>query len=433
MRQMVFTVVGLVAVGCVLADEKPTVAWSSSGGSSPRYSLWEGGLWSSAALASSVGAVPQWVVARECPTRSELAVVTLDSQKDVNVVRFDGATWSAAEELCTDTDGNSTRCYDAAYEQASGRLLVAYWSKSHRKVAFRTSSGGAFSEEGTIAFPLSARVRTLKLVPKPSSDEIVMLVVGDDSRLCAAVWNGASWNSPANLESKVQTTECECFSFCFESASGDGLIVYAEKNKNAPRYRTLVSGSWSEELSLPSVGGRPCWIRLAPEPGSDRVVFACLDRSSDVNTCIWNGSAWASAVEHEKSAESRDRRGLDVCFDSTGAVCLLAYTQKGKSSIRYRTLTGSTWSSEGIGPTAGNRLGIVQIVAEQGSNRLHVVCSDTSARLHLMSWNGLTLTHHATPESALGGGVKRESFMLAAPCDATTRKRVVRWRHVAPE
>ena len=110
------------------ADSVPMVVFSKSGDTKPYFSEWRGGTWTpaSGAAMTSVGATPDWVVVRNCPTRYETACATLDSSKRVNVMFHNGTSWTSPTQICANVGAGYQRSVSMAYESVSGNLLIAY-------------------------------------------------------------------------------------------------------------------------------------------------------------------------------------------------------------------------------------------------------------------------------------------------------------------
>jgi hypothetical protein len=434
MRMLTTTLVALVAAGpsgTAAGDLQPTICWGKKGSANPRMSVWNGTTWPSATNLPSVGTEPEWVVLKACPVRDELTIATLDKDKDVNVCIWNGTSWGSVTQVCSDSGQDDARSVDVAYT-ASGTAMVAYWTQGSKRIGYRTHSGGSWSAEQTRTLPSDVKLRFLMLCPHPSSEEIVLLAINDDKELYATTWSGSAFGSVTTIETDMNSDKQEDAAMAFETASGHGVLVYAQKDVATPRYRTYIDGAWSSELSAPSVDDEVRWIRLAADPASDRIVMGTLDKEKDLNACIWSGTAWGSVVELENDTENSDRRGFDVAFPSSGS-CLIAYAQKNEQRFQYRSLTGSTWSSEQQGPNLGSKIHVIQLIPD-ASGSVYVSCSEAGDELSVLKWNGSTMELQAVIETALGGSDKTERFMLATSLTGSggEKPRIVRWYHSSP-
>src|SRR5262245_24296798 len=79
------------------------VIFARSGSNYPRASTWNGSSWSSSSSIVDVGSPAYWVIARNCPTRNETVMGTLDTSSDVNIVFHNGSSWGSANQVCSNT------------------------------------------------------------------------------------------------------------------------------------------------------------------------------------------------------------------------------------------------------------------------------------------------------------------------------------------
>ncbi len=408
-------------------DEGSGCGWSS---------IWSGSAWADTRALPDVDAQVSWMVLRACPTRSENALLTLDHDKDVNVAFFTAGAWGSPTQVCADTAQHSERSIDAAYEQASGDALIAYWNNTPDKVGYRTWNGTTLSSEGTLALPSGTKLRYLRLFPKPASDTILLIALNDNSDLYAAAWSGGAWGPVSTLETSASTDGRECFSLAFESLSGQALLVYGEDDQNTPRYRTWDGSAWSEESSLPSVGAEPKWVRLAADPTSDRILFASLDSSKDLNANSWNGSAWGSNQELETDTGGDAERRFDLAFEGAGSTALIVYAEKDDDRLQYRTWSGTAWSGEQNGPDLRDQPRCIALTPGVGAGEVWILAADNQDDLVAARWAGGSMSAGVEISSNTHGESGTEPFMLApsgAGSAGTASRRVIHWAEVKPQ
>ncbi|MBX3396476.1 MAG: VCBS repeat-containing protein [Phycisphaerae bacterium] len=402
-------------------DLTPVVAtFSRKSATSPRYSTLSGSNWSSSAAMPSVGREPAWVVARNCPTRNEIAFGSLDYDEDVNLLFFNGSTWSSPIEVCSNTGQFAKRAFDLAYEQASGDLLAAYWAEDagKKKVGYRTYSGASVSSESFLTLPESNQVWFISLTPQPDSNEIMLLAGNSNGKLYAAIWNGASFGSVTTIETN-SVKDYESFAAVYESKSSNCLIAYSNASSNQPRSIKWNGSTWSSVTNMPSVGSQPRWIRLAADPTSNKVICGILTGGSEYWANAWSGSAWGSATEIESKAPFNDRRAFDVAFEPCGSTGLYVYCKDaGANSRRARTATwnGSSWQWDGgSGSDLADNLQVVQLVPNSAAGEIIVAISDETNNLNMARWSGGSLGSFSQLETSLGGSNATERYMIAAP------------------
>jgi len=419
----------LFAVFVLLLSSSATFADGSSpmmlvfgkaGSSSPRFITNTSGSWSGASSMPSIGAEPYWVTLRNCPTRDEFACAILDKDKEIHALIYNGSSWSQTK-LANSTDDNTTRAMDVAYESDSGDALFAYFDVDQKKIRYYTWNGSSLTNGGTFSLPSGDLCPWVSLYSDRNSDRIMLVALHKEKRLSAREWNGSSWGSWTALETDLETNTRQCYDFAYESQSGEGLIAYSESgNKSKAECRTWNGSSWSSSFDGPAVGSGNSssiyWIRLEPDPNSDAILSATLDKKNDINVMTWNGSAWGSASEVESSVQGNDRRFFDVGYVNGGASAILVYNQSGQSKPRYRIWNGSSWGSELQGDdVGGEKPQILRIVSGLNENQAEFAWVDDDPDVEVIPWNGSTFTSKVLAESNGVFDEPTESFAIAAP------------------
>lgn len=413
-------------------------AFSRASSNQPRNTVWTSGGWGANSALPSIGGEAKFVRAVNSPTRNEVLFAAEDLNKDINVVVYNGSAWGTPTEVCSNTSTTSDRAFDVGYEQQSGDGLVVYWNDNVNQIGYRTWNGTTLSGESLLALSGSTTAHYVSLYPRPGSDQIILLTANNNGakRLSAVVWNGTSWGAWTHLVADLQTDAQECYSLAFESLSRDALVAYSESGVMTPRYRTWNGASWSSQMSMPSTGDTPRWIRLAPSPTSDQILFADLDSNYDINVNAWNGSSWGSNLEVATEAGGYQPRRMDVSFERKTGKALLVYGENGSNQPRYRTWSGAVWSAQFTGPNIGAQTWFVHTVPGMATGDVMVAIADDDKDLHLLQWNGAALSASVEIETNLGSlSNGAEPAILAVPSDAgaTGSWSVLSWTSVAPQ
>ncbi len=398
----------------------------------PRYSTWNGSGWNSSVNMPDIGGQPKWVRMKICPTRNETCMIVEDLSKRVNVLFFNGTSWSAPYLVSTDTGGTNDRPEDLGYEQLTSRGLCVYWRGTIGKFGYRLYDGTSFSAEQTIANPFSTECDFLTLCPRPSSNEIMMLASDGNlgGPLVGAYWNGTAFSSWTQLVASLDNNNQECFAMAYESSSGTGVATYIETGVQTPRYRTFNGSTWSAQGSLPTIGAVGKWLRMAADPTSNKILFASLDDQSDINTNCWNGS-WGTNQELAANCPGYLGRAFDILYERGTGHALIVYAQTGATNFKYRTWNGSAWSAEQAGPSMGAVGSLVSLSRGFANGEVFAAISDASMRLHLFRWNGSSWGTDTIIESTLSGWSNYFSFTVPEPTVAP-HPRLTSWAEVTP-
>ncbi len=368
---------------------------------------------------SSVSAEPNWVVLRNCPTRNEMACATFNAGNNIHVMFYNGASWTGPTQVSSNGDENDDRNVDIAYEQSSGDALIVYYDAGTTSIKYRTYDGTTLSSASTLSMSSIQGNDYISLYPKPNSDQIVLLALGQHNNhnpaLSAAIWNGSSWGSWTELESSTPSNDDECYGFAFESNSGDGLMVYGKSGQSAPRYRTLTGTTWSSSSSMGSTSNTSWWVRLAADPSSDQILFGGVDASNKLTVNTWNGSSWGAGTDVELSIPAHDRRAFDIAYQPEGTAALLAFVESGQTTLRYRTWNGSSWSAEQSGTDLFNQGRTVELRTGYSNGEIYIAANDDGDDIELMQWDGSSMSSKTRMEGTHGGLASTEPFMIAPP------------------
>ncbi len=354
---------------------------------------------------------------RWCPTRDEYTCLVVDWNDDIHLLIRTGTSWSSPVKLSDNSGHHYSRPLDVAYEETSGDMLLAHWDMSSpQRVHYRTYNGLAVSSDQTLAMPDSARVQWIKLLPKPGTDLILMLALNDNRDLYAVFWNGNGWGSVTTLHNNTNTNDTECFDAVFESVSGDLLVTYTSSGDDRPKYRTFNGSSWSSQQNMPDVGSPQRWLRLAADPASDQVLFACTDSARDLNVCTWNGSSWGSVDEFTDECLWHQMRPFDVSYAAGGTQALIVYSRDWLTTPRYRVWNGSSWSSEGTTPSLGDYMTTPHLMPGLSPGEIIWTTQDDGMDLNYITWDGSSFSSVTRLETTLTNWAT-QTYMLAIPSE----------------
>mgnify|MGYP000131031070 CR=1 FL=1 len=402
------------------------IGYSQKDSTQPRYRFWQAGAWTAEQTVpnTQVEDFP-WVILRNCPTRNEWALGTINWWSEATLAFYDGVSWTANTKVCSDIGVYDQRPFDLAYESVSGDLLVAYWIDSganRQRIGYRTFGPGLLSSQQYLVLPNQDRVMWIQLYPIPGTDQILLLALNTTLDLYAAFWNGSGFSAVTMLHDNLQTASSQCFDAAFESLSGEGLVIYCSNGHHYPKYRRWNGITWSAEMELPSVGATQRWFRLVPDPASDKILMGCLDNAQDINVSLWNGNAWSAVQELETNACFSEVRTFDIAFEPQGTRALIAYPDNWNDKLRYRVWNGSAWSAEVWGPNLADDPTICGLFTGLVPGEIFVLCQVDGLSLKFMRWNGTALS---APEDLVTAVESwgTQGFMVAMP--AAPRKRFV--------
>ncbi|MCD6365062.1 MAG: DUF2341 domain-containing protein, partial [Planctomycetes bacterium] len=380
---------------CVYYDYAP-----NSMSDVPRYKLWDGSAWSGEYEANPVCGntyddyarldVGRSLI-RASPTTSEFILGTLDYANDVNVQIWEDTGWSSPRVL-SNTTRHDRRALDIAYEQLSGRAMVVYKGDCDTNVpeyqiwdgSTSTWTGGYVNSS---VGDWMAMNRVDRLIPKPGTNEMLLLTMNWHNDLYAQIWNGSAWGDSHLITATARTSSYQCFDAAYEYGTGEFVVVWSEHNSYDVRYCTY-NGTWSAHTILydESSSDEAFWIKLASDPNSSRIIMGALDDARDINVSIWDGSSWSAVTEVEDDAPGDDRRYFDVAFEQVSGEAMIAWSDD-TYTPKYRIWDGS-WGNETSASNIGYYTRWVRLEPDSISDEIFLMTSDRANDINIQKWDG---------------------------------------------
>mgnify|MGYP001572188924 FL=1 len=209
---------GLLEHGTAMAGpqyEDVDFAWRNDGSSGaltfneaadnfPNIRIWNGTVWSANVENISIAAVPKATQIRARPAAAEFLACFKDSVNDINCLKSDTTpAWTALAngEIGVKTDAGVQRSFSLVYESQSGNPALVVYSNGANAAAqaipkYRTfnPTTNAMSAENSLTDlgGAAASLETVKLIPDPASDDIIVLLADTSQDIWTRVWNGAA-------------------------------------------------------------------------------------------------------------------------------------------------------------------------------------------------------------------------------------------------
>ncbi len=314
-------------------------------------------------------------IMKSSPTKEEMIAATINSTGNLQVMCFDGSTWT--NEWTASLGGTgTTRRADINYETATGDVVVLYSNNasSTNELAFRTKSGSSGCGTGnwssaTNLDPVrtSQIVQWVKIASDPRATSSLMTAIWADanSDLSAMVWDGSAWGNEhsAALETALEVIstaqDTESFDVAYESLSGDVMVAWGSGGTNGTNgaYYAVCTGgtsscTWgSVRTAMPTFTDDASHISIAANPISDQIVFASVGNAgADLLRGIWSGTAWTNTANADTSAAAPTAGRM---FVATGWLhnnglsrAVLTYYDNASTNINWMTASGTTWTNQ---------------------------------------------------------------------------------------
>ena len=351
---------------------------------SPYYRMWDGTAWDTTDLtATNVGGAGSidFMVLKFARTRNEAILGVQDSAGAITAQIWNGSTWGAVTAIGTAAAG--FRGFDIEYEKNSDRALIVYHTNVAAQFSYRTLSGTTWSAATNVALPAGfLTLRWIELAPNPlaTSNDLALIMTNNGGagagRIYGLRWTGSAWNDmgagAVAWDTVAANTSTKIINVAYEQQSGDILFVWGRAARTQP-YRTYSGGALGAVtvLTMGDQGGTPNWLRLAPDPTSDNIMYGATDTGSDLNTRMWTGAAWdciavaagacnATHPEHSAGVEDILDMNFDIVFETYPGNAGIAWLVFGNGATVSRRRWNGTWAAA---TTSGDDTAYVALAA----------------------------------------------------------------------
>lgn len=456
------TAASSLATAPAYADSNPAgAAYRSDTGAnelgSPKYREWDpvALTWSGEVELPSTGSNVRDVRLLINPQTLQRVVVSISSNGEMNLFRCDAgctaaASWTRVGDSSFADAGSASSQYkyfDAAYEQASGQLLIVY-DKSTEEAAdiyYRTFDGAALSGESGFNYARGAAtdeelVPYIRMASKGDADEITLVLQekpseqdddddggdgGTGRNSWAMVWNGSSFGNVLQVTRSMSNTSfgAEAIGVDYEAASG-ASVVFSGEGKDTARYaRWVPSSGWSAVgITDPDTSSNDNEVRFVsvkadPAPGSNRVMVCQVGDNRDLTCTQINAGALVSPwIEHDTAVDRANTRSFDFVWEPSGSLGLLVWgTSSGSVSRRTYSGSSNSWGATGTVQYAGTHPWIIGAANPAGSDTIRSLFISINSQQDFgsMKWDGsslaligiASLTHDSGSTNFEGGSI----------------------------
>jgi hypothetical protein len=273
-----------------------------TGGNDPEYRIWDGISWSGPAVIDlPTGGVPVWIkMVPDATGSDEIILVTLDTSNSVTAIVWDGNSWGNTITLETSAYSYEYEGIAVAYENVSGRAMVAWGTSTSNVVQYRFWDAISWLGESEISTTATG-VKWLRLAPDLSSNRIILGALCDGGIIDANTWDGTGWRTQLQLESSAESEVSRCFDVVWERSADQALVCWGQSGWSTIKYRTYDHEVWSWEQNGPDLGSGIEVVQLTLDPRSDEVFMATLTNDRDLQLTRWYNYSWQAPDEPETS------------------------------------------------------------------------------------------------------------------------------------
>jgi hypothetical protein len=380
---------------------------------SPKASQWSGASWSSPGeeLSSSGNSVI-WVRVAFCPISlryNEKIVVTLSSDAFLDAYVWDGSSWRVTNNIGqVNTAADTFQSFDLSYESTSGKAMLVYGvlsSNASRDLAYKIWNGTTWSGEAYIddtGQSSHANYRWVELESNPvsGSNEIALIGVDQTNGHCNGwIWNGTAWGNFQELENSLASVRGDkCMGLAYEQVSGKAMFTWAYNTY--ARSRVWNGTNWENQLPDINIGTSNVRIfSVKADPASNQLMAITIDGGSNLNSLLWNGTAWGAPTIHDTSLNNPGTRSADFDWEPSGSKGLLVWSTA-QDSVSYKTFAApSSWSGAATVSNPGGHPWI-QLRGNpknvNGDVRIMGATLNSNQDLYGIRWNDTSLVFEST-------------------------------------
>lgn len=262
--------------------------------------VWDGAAWNGPSNVSLARTnIAHWVRLASDPVSDELILMVQDAKSNFTALVWNGSNAWGNPLLCTGRTVNVA--YEAMaieYETSGNQAVIVNNSGVNNSGRFNWSSwnGTNWSAQSTNN-ALGDYIHFATLVNDPSSDNMLLTYLDNDSDIGKVFWNGSAWTAYYELETSGKSPGDRCVQGLFETMStnaGHALVPYSDVNSACSRHAATPSGNtWSAEITVSTIGDS---ATLQTRRTLDGKIMALYfdDANSQYEFSWFNGTNWAA-------------------------------------------------------------------------------------------------------------------------------------------
>lgn len=321
--------------------------------------------------------IPVAVKMETNPTKEEAIAGYVNTSGTLQILCYDGSSWSEEWSATVGGAGGSTR-FDIAFERNTGDAIIMYSTNAGttNELAYRTKAGssscgsGNWSSESTFdPVRTSGTVQWVEMAADyRSAQNIVGAIWADtNSDLSGAIWDGTAWvNEPAAvmnaaLEIVSVAQDVKSFDIDFEASTGDVLVAYGSggtASTNGAFYRACpVGGSgnasdctWGAETAITTMADDATNLDISSDPNTDDIVFASIGNAgSDMQAAYWSGTSWTGTanVDATSATPIAGSQMISTGWLKSGATTrsIITYADASSANVGFYSGNGGTFTA----------------------------------------------------------------------------------------
>ena len=241
-----------------------------------------------------------WHVAKTAPVAREHVVLAASyDNKTLYASLYNGTSWSIKNLGTVYT--TDYRCFNAAYEHASGDLVIVASTTTANQIKYWVWNGTSWVVDGaTYTFTtINRNIDWVRMASQPGTNQVALVVIDNDSDVVGLIWDGNvnSWGTrKKSAPPRPTIPKPSLWSTCRPapmparrcSCGGRARPFTAGPGRGRPGKGRQLKSRIFRKHPLDQPGRRP---------SSDDMLVALWNEANDLQTVNWTGSAWGQHPE----------------------------------------------------------------------------------------------------------------------------------------
>lgn len=271
------------------------------------------------------------------------------------------------------------------------QTVMSAWSRPGSSTPrYSTWNGSSWSSSSNMPV-MAGEAKWVRMKLCPTRNETTFIQEDLSKHVNVCFYTGSSWGSVSLLSSDTGGMNDRPEDIAYEQVSGDALCMYWLGSASKFGYRTYNGTTFTSEVQVSNPFGTECdFLTLCPRYGSNDIVALAADGNAGgpLVSMIWNGSSFGTWTQLVAALETNNEECYAMAYEAQTQKGVVVYTESGVQTPRYRTLTGSTWSSQSSLPTIGGVGKWLRMAADPTSNAIIFAALDDQNDLNVNVWSG---------------------------------------------
>ena len=208
-------------------------------------------------------------------------------------------------------------------------------------------------------------------------------------------WTGTWTNEWSITDITAANSAYRGFDIAYEQNSGRAMVLYNSSTNGQLKYNIYDGNTWAGVQTLAAGSANAAlWVRLEAKPGSNELMAALMNVSSERLTAAhWTGLVWDDVTVAPQTLGISTYQSFDIAWESLSGHCLLTY---GGTTITGRA-NSMLWDGAAWAPFTASYFSFIgangnanwlRLAADPNSDYIGATSLDSSRDWNAAIWDG---------------------------------------------